>query len=723
MGTGRPAYAAVAVDAPPVFLNLFSYRIPSRLTVSPGCAVVVPFGARLVPGIVVAFEEQPSVAEVRDLAAPLGDEPLLTPPQIAVACWLAEYYRCPPFLALRLWLPPDFPKQVDPRLRATGRAATLTPPERAVFEAIAAGPHVRFSDLVARDRDGPVLPIVERLVELGLVAIEAPWRRVAPRTTATEETASVAPATPPPLTPPQERAWGQLAPMLATGGAALLFGVTGAGKTELYLRALAETVRRGRRGIVLAPEIALTPQLAARFEARFPGRVAVLHSRLPDRARRLARQRIQSGEAAVVVGPRSALFAPIAGLGLIVLDEAHDPSFKQSETPRYQARDVARRLAEATGAALLFGSATPDVASFHAARRGEIGLIELGERVTGERLPEVTVVDLRAELRAGNRGIFSRQLREQLAGALARREQVILYLNHRGAASVVLCRDCGYTARCSRCDTVLTYHASPDRLICHLCNGRRTIPAVCPACGSRRIRFLGLGTERVVAEVEAEFPGVRVLRLDSDVGGPAEHERILRAFAAGEGDVLVGTQLVSKGLDLAGVSLVGVVNADVGLYLPDFRAPERVFQQLTQAVGRPGRAGGGAAIVQTYSPDHYVIRAAARHDYLAFYEQEIVHRRQQRYPPFSQLVRLLYANFNEERVRGEAMALRARLETHRRAQGVEVDILGPAPSFFRRIRGRYRWQIVLRGDDVVSFVRGVTIPPAWQIDVDPESLL
>jgi primosomal protein N' (replication factor Y) len=227
----------------------------------------------------------------------------------------------------------------------------------------------------------------------------------------------------------------------------------------------------------------------------------------------------------------------------------------------------------------------------------------------------------------------------------------------------------------------------------------------------------------VVAEVEAEFPGARVLRLDSDVGGVAEHERILRAFAAGDGDVLVGTQLVAKGLDLPGVTLVGVVNADIGLYLPDFRAPERVFQQLTQAVGRPGRAGGGEAIIQTYSPDHYVIRAAARHAYLAFFEQEIAHRRQQRYPPFSQLARLLYPSFNEERARTAASALRAKLEAHRRTAGIEVDILGPAPAYFRRIRGRFRWQIVLRGDDVVAFLHGVVIPPVWQVDVDPESLL
>lgn len=724
MGSGRPAYAAVAVDAPPVFLNLFSYRIPAHLPVVPGQAVIAPFGARLVPGIVVAFEDHPRLIEVRDLVATISEEPLLTPQQIAVARWLADYYRCPPFLALRLWLPPEFPRRIDPELRATGRAGPLTPPEQTVFEEVAATPGLRLSQLVARSRASPVLPVVERLVGRGLIAIAVSRGRTALQPPATLVSGSPRrPAEAPALTAAQTRAWQQLVPVLHRGGAALLFGVTGAGKTELYLQALDDVVRRGRRGIVLVPEIALTPQLAARFEARFPSRVAVLHSRLAARERRLARQRIERGEVAVVIGPRSALFAPMPDLGLIVLDEAHDPSFKQTETPRYHARAVARQLATAADAALVLGSATPAVESFQAAREGELTLIELAERFSGAPLPAVTVVDLRAELRAGNRGMFSRLLRERLAGALARREQVILYLNHRGAASVVLCRECGFTAHCSRCDTVLTYHASHERLICHLCNARRRVPTVCPACGSLRIRYLGLGTERVVAEVEAQFPGARVLRLDSDVGGPADHERVLRAFAAGDGDVLVGTQLVAKGLDLPGVTLVGVVNADIGLFLPDFRAPERVFQQLTQAVGRPGRAGGGEAIIQTYSPEHYVIRAAARHDYLAFYEQEIDHRRQQRYPPFSQLARLLYAAFNNDRARAEANALRARLEAHRRAVGIEVDILGPAPAYFRRIRGRFRWQIVLRGDDVVSFLRGVAIPPVWQVDVDPESLL
>ncbi|MCS6801277.1 MAG: primosomal protein N' [Chloroflexota bacterium] len=724
MATRRPAYAAVAVDAPPVFHTLFSYRIPDRLTVVPGQAVVVPFGPRLVAGIVAALECQPPLAEIRDLAAAISDGPLLTPAQVAVACWLAEHYRCPPFLAMRLWLPPDFPRRIDPVLRLAVAEAPLDPRERAVRDAVAAAPGLRFSRLVARESEGPVLVIVERLLQRGILTLEMPWRRPAvPVPSQPPEGGAPQPASPPSLTPAQQRAWQQLAPILAAGGTALLFGVTGAGKTELYLRALDAAMARGRRGVVLVPEIALTPQLAARFEARFPGRVAVIHSRLAVRERRRAWQRLETGEAAIVIGPRSALFAPVPDVGVIILDEEHDPSFKQGEAPRYHARAVARQLAAATGASVLFGSATPAIESFYAAQRGEVALVELGERFGGVRLPEVTVVDLRAELRAGNRGMFSRLLRERLAGALARREQVILYLNHRGAASVVLCRDCGYTAHCSRCDTVLTYHASQERLLCHLCNARRRIPIACPACGSRRIRYLGLGTERVVAEVEAQFPGARVLRLDSDVGGAAEHERILRAFAAGEGDVLVGTQLVAKGLDLPGVSLVGVVNADIGLYLPDFRAPERVFQQLTQAVGRPGRSGGGEAVIQTYSPDHYVIQAAARHDYLAFYEHEIAHRRRRRYPPFSQLARLLYANVNEERARAAAAALRARLEAHRRAEGCEVDILGPAPAYFRRVRGRYRWQIVLRGDDVAAFLRGVAVPPAWQVDVDPESLL
>ncbi|GIW11474.1 MAG: primosomal protein N' [Dehalococcoidia bacterium] len=778
------AFVAVAVEAPPVFLQLFSYRVPPDLTVGPGDAVAAPFGSRLVRGIVFATEDQPAVPETREVWGRLGATPVLTSPQLTLARWLAHYYRCPPFLSASLWFPDDFPTTLDPRLSVRGAPPPdLSTEEQALLAQIAATPGIRLSALSRQCLGKAIFPLVDQLRARGCLQIElVPPRALAPARprrsvrllsstgarTPTEQAivaalgagpqplrqlAKVAPAArravhrlaergvvelgddlaasaplrppapPPRLTPFQEHAWQQLQPRLGSGHTALIFGVTGAGKTELYLRALAFLRERGKRGIVLVPEIALTPQTAARFEERFPGRVAVFHSRLSAAERRQSWQRIVAGAVDVVVGSRSALFAPLPELGLVVLDEEHDGSYQQTDPPRYHARTVARQLAEQLGVTVLLGSATPDVTTYYAARSGEIALITLPERVTGERLPEVTVVDLRAELKAGNRSIFSRLLREKLAAVLARGEQAILYLNHRGAASVVLCRECGEAVRCRSCDTTLSYHASSERLICHLCNARRRLPERCPACASSRIRYLGLGTERVVAEVEQHFPGTRVLRLDSDIGGPAASAQVLAAFAAGEAEVLVGTQLVAKGLDLPRVTLVGVVNADIGLFLPDFRAPERVFQQLTQAVGRPGRMGGGEAIIQTYAPNHYVIQAAARHDYLAFAEQELAHRRQQRYPPFSQLVRLLGSGFKAERVQAEAQTLRARLEEERRARGAALDVLGPAPAYFRRVRGRFRWQLLLRGEEVGEFLAGLSLPPHWQVEVDPLSLL
>lgn len=536
---------------------------------------------------------------------------------------------------------------------------------------------------------------------------------------------TIAETRPPIFTAAQAAAWKSIEPSFGNGGGAfLLHGVTGSGKTEIYLAALAETVARGKRGIVLVPEIALTPQIIERFSGRFPGRVAILHSRLTPGEHFDEWTRVRDGMVDVVVGSRSAIFAPMPDLGLIVVDEEHEWSYKQNDlSPRYHARDVALELGRAYGATVILGTATPDVTTYQAALDGRLKLVELRERPAGGAQPPVEVVDLRSELKAGNRSIFSRLLRGALAANLSRGEQSILYLNRRGSSSVVLCRSCGYVAQCRRCSTVLTYHAAGEDLVCHSCNLRQKAPDSCPNCRSRYIRFLGSGTQSVVEEVARLFPTAKVARLDSDIGGRNAHQVVLQAFANREVDILVGTQLVAKGHDLPGVSLVGVVNADVGLYLPDFRAGERVFQLLTQVAGRPGRQGGGQTIVQTYSPDHYVIKAASRHDYRGFFEQEIAYRRERRYPPFSVLARLLYPHRNESAAIRAATHLHEALTKARSVSGLAVDILGPAPAYFRRVRGRYRWQLVLRGDDVVEFLNQQTLPQGWIADVDPLTLL
>jgi primosomal protein N' (replication factor Y) len=566
---------------------------------------------------------------------------------------------------------------------------------------------------------------------------------------------------PPKFTADQENAWEPIAAALDVTETQvfLLHGVTGSGKTEIYLRALAKVLDQGGQGIVLVPEIALTPQTIHRFAARFEDRLAVLHSGLSAGERYDEWRRIRRGKADVVIGPRSALFAPLPRLRLVVLDEEHEWTYKQQEMPRYQARDVAVKLAELTGAVVVLGSATPDLTSYYRARRGEYKLLHLPKRIMGHQrhieeqrerfhlgdrpdrtqtlgseyevarymdLPPVRVVDLRSELRAGNTSIFSRALQRALAETLAAGEQAILFLNRRGAATFVLCRDCGFVMKCPLCDVPLTYHSDRSDLLCHHCSYVRAMPQRCPECASKRIKFFGIGTQTVERVVREQFPEARVLRWDRDVTGTkGAHEAILSQLVHGQADVLVGTQMLAKGLDLPWVTLVGVVTADTALHLPDFRASERTFQLLTQVAGRAGRSIlGGKVIIQTYAPQHFCIQAASRHDYEGFYQQELSFRREQGYPPFSRLVRLLFAHASASRCEEESEKLQRLLTDQVRRLGLpDVSVIGPAPCFFARVRGRYRWQLVLRGANPLRLLERVSLGLGWQVDVDPVSLL
>ena len=487
----------------------------------------------------------------------------------------------------------------------------------------------------------------------------------------------VPPDQPPPLTPGQRGAYEAIVSALERGteaaGVFLLHGITGSGKTEVYLRTIARAMRLGRQALVLVPEIALTTQLVRRFAARFPGRLAVLHSGLSLGERYDEWRRLRRGEARLAIGSRSAVFAPLPELGLVIVDEEHELTYKHEGSPRYNARDTALRLAELTGSVVVLGSATPSVETYERATRGAYRLLELPERVGGGLgadglprsaplpLPPVRLVDMRRELAAGNRSIFSRSLQQALDEALGRGEQSILFLNRRGAAAFVMCRDCGHVVSCGACSGPMTVHYESEEelgrreaqpaslLICHSCGARGPVPYVCPQCLSTRVRAFGVGTQRVAAEVETMLPGARVLRWDRDTaGGKGAHGRMLDALLRREVDVLVGTQMIAKGLDLPLVSLVGVVAADTGLHLPDFRSGERAFQLLTQVAGRAGRRTAGAqVIIQTYNPEHYALRAAQEHDYKGFFTQEVAYRRETGYPPFSRLVRLVYAGPSE----------------------------------------------------------------------------
>ncbi|MEZ4594384.1 MAG: primosomal protein N' [Chloroflexota bacterium] len=583
------------------------------------------------------------------------------------------------------------------------------------------------------------------------------------------------PAEAPLLTSDQARVWGRVKMAMlqaeevmeegeeeytvAAPKPILLHGVTGSGKTEIYMRAINYALSEAQQAIVLVPEIALTPQTVRRFAARFPGRVAVLHSRLSDGERYDTWRRARQGLFDIVVGPRSALFTPLPNLGVIVLDEEHDPSYKQTPPvppPYYHTRETAVALSQIVGATVIMGSATPDIVTYHRAQSGRFQLLELQKRVMGHRqrlesqaerlqlqnhyqhagedpddaltipLPPIQIVDLRQELRAGNRSIFSRALEKAITETLERGEQAILFLNRRGSATFVICRDCGYVATCPRCELPLTYHRHSMMLVCHHCGRREPHQTECPTCQSKRIRYFGLGTEEVVERVQQRWPEARITRWDRDTtAGRNTHENLLASFINQEADILVGTQMIAKGLDLPLVTLVGVISADVSLGLPDYRTGERAFQILAQVAGRAGRGLlGGRVIIQTYKPEHYAIQAAAEHDFASFYIDEIRFRTQHSLPPFRRMARLLLIDTVDERGKREAEALAKGLRLHIREKALAAsEILGPVPPFFNRVDGRFRWQIIVRSPDPNRLLADFPIPPKWMVDIDPVSTL
>ena len=548
----------------------------------------------------------------------------------------------------------------------------------------------------------------------------------------------------PTLTPDQDKVWQQIQPGLGQPGQKpnLLHGVTGSGKTEIYLRAAARMLERGRQVLILVPEIAMTPQTVRRFMARFPNQVGLYHSKLSDGERYDTWRRARSSDLKLIVGSRSALFVPLPNLGLIAIDECDHDSYDETERePFYHAVETAKALAKLSGANLIMGTATPRVTQYYDARRGEMKLLSLPNRILAHRsevshpgkadelltldLPKVNVVDMRAELRAGNSSVLSKTLRDKLALTLQAGQQAILFLNRRGKATYVFCRQCGYTLRCPRDDQPLVYHGSGQGLICHLCGYTRQMPKKCPQCGSTQIRQLGLGTERLEEVVQKEFPEARLLRWDADTTRhKGEHELILSHFSAHRADVLIGTQMLAKGLDLPLVTLVGIVLAEVGLNLPDYRAAERSFQVLTQVAGRAGRSPlGGQVVLQTYQPDNYVIQAASRHDFEGFYQQELELRKALNYPPYSRLIRLEYRHSIESKAESQALTMADVLRAEISTRGMrQTSFIGPVPAYYRKVGGQFRWQIILRGPDPLQLLDSLPLR-GWQVQIDPSDLL
>jgi primosomal protein N' (replication factor Y) len=550
----------------------------------------------------------------------------------------------------------------------------------------------------------------------------------------------------PVLTAAQRLVWDALEPQFTTDSDEkinLLVGVTGSGKTEIYLRAVERTLRQGKGAIILVPEISLTPQTVRRFFARFPGKVALMHSGLSAGERFDTWRRVRNGTLTVVVGARSALFAPLPDPGLIVVDECHDGSYFQDDfRPHYSAVEGAIAYSRIANIPLLLGSATPATEQLYRARREKWHELHLPDRIfahqavtdpSGEPgtlpLPPVQVVDMRSELKAGNRSELSTALRRAISETLEREEQVILFLNRRGSATYVFCRDCGYVARCPRCSTQVTYHASNSALLCHICGYQRQVPRKCPDCGGTNIRQFGLGTEKLEASVSEEFPSARVLRWDADTAHyKGSHDLILDHFSQHRADILIGTQMVAKGLDLPLVTLVGVVLTDISLNLPDFHACEQTFQLLCQVAGRAGRSGkGGKAIFQTFHPENYAIRYASMHDLDGFYEEELALRKKTNYPPFCRLLRIEFRHDNEQAVQKAAVQTGEQLGHW--LQQYSLNMIGPVPCFYSRRNGLFRWQILLRGWNFSSILKdhplNTWLPRGIEVELtaDPPSVL
>ncbi len=725
-------YAGVIVDVRAEAVNrIFQYAIPERYQgqIEIGHRVLVPFGRRKLEGYVVELTNELEVAEqkLKAIIKPLDLKPAILPSLVELARWMAETYAGLFSEALQYMLPPAARYGRERVGVKTAQLVTLLDPnpalrknawaQRRVLEILQVRGEMLAAELLAlADTSRSTLRALEKqgVISLGEVRVE---RKV-----------EVDPVSDPAvvLTEQQRQAVDLiLEEMQGQGKPVLLHGVTGSGKTEVYLQVIGEVLRSGKQAIVLVPEIALTPQILNRFAARFKDRVTVLHSALSLGERFDQWCKIRDGQVDVVVGARSAVFAPLPRLGLIVLDEEHERTYKQEDgSIRYQTREVAIKRCALVGGQVVLGSATPALESYHKALQSEYLLAELPERVEQRPLPKIEVVDMREEFAQGNRSMFSQRLREELDALVGTRRQAIILLNRRGFANFVLCRECGEVLGCPNCQVSLTYHKGENRLKCHYCLHQEALPSKCPRCASRYLRQFGVGTEQLEEALGKEFPGLKTLRLDADTTRrKGAHAAILRQFAQGQAQVLIGTQMVAKGLDFPQVTLVGVLAADLSLRFPDIRSSERTFQLLTQVAGRSGRGElPGTVVVQAYEPNHFAIEMARSHDYLGFYRKEIGFRRSLGYPPFRQLVRILCSG-PKEKAEEACRAIAAHLVQQGTAQR---DLVGPFPAPVGRIQGRYRWQVLVKSDGPLQSLNAL---PAVDgevqvtIDLDPLHML
>ena len=701
-------YAQVIVDLSAEAVDRrFTYLIPEGMALTPGMLVRVPFGPRSLSGFVVRLCDETEVPpeKLRSITALEREEPVVLPELMALSDWMHVRYLCNLVDALRLMIPAELR---GGRVREkTRRYARLLLEGEALQAYIDGHPRAtRQLEVIGQLKERPVetagldSAALKALEKNGVVELSSFEQRRVPRALSHEER-----TTDPELMPGQAKAVETLTAALSTGGRFLLHGVTGSGKTEVYIRTIRRALQMGRTAIVLVPEIALTPQMVSWLHGRFGADAAVLHSALSAGERFDEWRRIRDGEAKVVIGARSAIFAPLQNIGCIIVDEEHESSYQSDARPRYDAREIAWRRAETHGAVLVLGSATPSISTYmrteHGVKReNRLELIELRQRVKNRPLPEVELVDLRNEFDRGNLSIFSEKLAREMQSCLDTGHQAMLFINRRGHSTFVSCRKCGYVVKCAQCDVSMTYHQSGELLKCHYCGSTQPPPKVCPSCQSPYIKYFGAGTQKVEAEVKRLFPRAKVLRMDNDTTQRKDaHQQILDAFRRGDANVLVGTQMIAKGLDFPKVTLVGVVAADMTLHLPDYRSVERTFQLITQVAGRAGRSDEpGRVIVQTYDPEHYGITCAARQDYRAFYTRETASRRVALYPPYAVISRIVFTSKTIEAARDAAVSAEKALNQYVDSAGMKNDILQirAAEAPIGLLRGEHRWQLYVK---------------------------
>jgi len=767
----------------------FSYTVPDHLTVGVGSRVIVPFGFRREEGIVVALHEEleePADFTLKPIEGLLSSQTGFREEMIETALWIRDYYVCNLSDALRLFMIDKrglVRQEVlslgpTPATTAEGRSVQLYVADKGKVEKGALGRKFgrdlvsrilaenglcsesflknkiadKMEDWLSFEKDDLEAILHGRPKQQALLA-ELKEKRTAPaayfqsqgytrdlmrRLCATglarwerhpAGTTNILPTLEPdealPLTAEQKEALHVIEGDEG-GKTYVLHGITGSGKTEIYMQLAEKVLAKGQQVIVLVPEIALTGQIVRRFLRRFGDDVVVMHSQLSQGEKRNNWLRMQNGTSHICIGARSAVFSAARSIGLFIVDEAHDSSYKQDEAPRYHAVAVARKRAAYYGCPVILGSATPALGDYYKALQGDYVLVELKERVGHRPLPEVTVVDMREELARGNYRVVSDSLYGLLNETLAARQQAIILLNRRGYSTFVMCRKCGYVVKCDTCDVAMVYHRQSSHLKCHYCDAEKPVPTVCPSCGSKYIKFFGSGTEKVEQQLHELFPQARIVRLDQDTTSRKHSgDRIIEAFRRHEYDILLGTQMVAKGHDFPGVSAVGILSADSLLNLPAYWAGERTFQLLTQAAGRAGRGDvPGRVVMQTYAPDHYVIQCAARQDYRAFYDQEIRFRKELAYPPFQEMTKILVSDSDEQEVWRKANDVAAALSSWNKDHGESVIVIGPYEDVIKKIRNKYRLVLSLTAADLGPIKKGMRqLPACWQtgvvIDVDP----